>query len=160
MPVIREPRGRGIGEEEHEQMQVEPAGPSTGELSAVSGATPVTEMSPPPSTYLAGTLDGISSSLSMSSDTLRGALRTGSSLAQVAQQQGVSRSDLLKTVEAEMQQRRSARGAAPIDQTALDRIANRAIDRGRGGPASPAGADPTTSQVERDLPGNGVDAWA
>ncbi len=40
-------------------MHVDPTG-SGSELTAVTGADPVTEMSPPPSTYLSGTLDGIS----------------------------------------------------------------------------------------------------
>ena len=142
-------------------MHVEPAGSSGADLSAVTGLTPTTEMSPPPSTYLNGTLDGISSSLSLSSDALRTALGTGSSLAQVAQQQGVSRSDMLKTLETAMQQRRSERGVAPIDATALARIAERAIDRTRGGSAESAQSASTPAEAgQADATANGVDVWA
>ena len=142
-------------------MHVDPAGTSGSDLAAVTGADPVTEMSPPPSTYLSGTLDGISSSLSMSTDALRSSLGSGSSLAQIAAQQGVSRSDLLKTVETEMQQRRVDRGVAPIDQSALVRIANRAIDRGRGDAAAAQGVDPLDGPTQPGTAsGDGVDTLA
>lgn len=142
-------------------MHVDPAGSSGADLSAVTGLTPTTEMSPPPSTYLNGTLDQISSSLSLSSDALRNALRTGSSLGQVAQQQGVSRSDMLKTLETAMQERRNERGVAPIDATALARIAERAIDRTRGGSAESAPSTSTAAEAgQADTTTNGVDIWA
>lgn len=142
-------------------MHVEPAGSSGADLSAVTGLTPTTEMSPPPSTYLNGTLDQISSSLSLPSDALRSALRTGSSLAQVAQQQGVSRSDILKTLETAMQERRSERGVAPIDATALARIAERAIDRARGGSSESAPSTSTPTEAGQvDATAIGVDIWA
>lgn len=146
-------------------MQVDPTGSSGAGPTAVSGVDAVSEMSPPPSTYLSGTLDGISSSLGLSTDALRGDLRSGSSLAQVAQQQGVSRSDLLQTVESQMQQRRADRGLAPLDASAVDRIANRAIDRGRGGSSSATASsvDPGTTPDAPQPDGSstdGVDTWA
>jgi hypothetical protein len=147
-------------------MQVDPTGSSGAGPTSVSGVEPVSEMSPPPSTYLSGTLDGISSSLGLSTDALRGDLRSGSSLAQVAQQQGVSRSDMLQTIESQMQHRRADRGLAPLDATAVDRIANRAIDRSRGGSSSstPSPDDPGTTLATATPPEgsstDGVDIWA
>ena len=54
----------------------------------VSGLTPMTSTSPPPVAYLQGTLDGVAGMLSMSTDDLRAALRSGSSVSDVAARRG------------------------------------------------------------------------
>jgi hypothetical protein len=61
----------------------------------------------------------------MSDDDLESALRSGKSLAQVSSDKGVSRDDLLKSIE---QGLTSGQGTTP-DESRLDAIAQRIADR-------------------------------
>ena len=127
-------------------------------ISSVTGATPTTMTSPPPSPQLNGTLDGIAQSLSMTSDALRGSLAQGASITDLAQQKGVSRSDLVNQVESQIQQSRQARGLQPLDQTTLDRMVNRAFDRHRHhrGSATQAPADTNAAQASTTATAQGT----
>lgn len=120
---------------------------ANGGLSAVSGVQPTSMASPPPVGYLQGTLDGVAGLLGLSTPDVRTALKQGSSISDLAAAQGVSRSTVVDTIEAQVQKLRAARGAAPIDATALDRVVNRAIDRRLPSPAQtppPGTASPDT----------------
>jgi len=136
-------------------MQVEAIG--TGRVEATSGAWPTTGASPAPP-HMNGTLGGIAGSLGLTPDALRGRLRGGASLASVAAGQGVARSDLLATLEKAVQARRADQGLEAIDATTLDRIANRAIDRSRGGRSGGPPAQPATASSATLAPlGGGID---
>jgi len=114
-------------------VQIQPIGGSGPQVSAVAGATPMSTTSPPPTPHLDGTLDGIAQALSMDPSQLKSALSGGQSITDLAQQQGVNRNDLLKSVETTIQNTRQANGQQPLDQTQLDRMVNRAFDRHRTG---------------------------
>ncbi|MBV8258534.1 MAG: hypothetical protein JO073_12020 [Actinobacteria bacterium] len=100
--------------------------------SETTGVTPTTMASPPPAPYLQGTLDGVASLLSMSTDSLRSALKSGQSISDLAQQKGVSRDSIVQYIEQQVQQQRAADGQSPVPQDALDQVVNRAVDRHRG----------------------------
>jgi hypothetical protein len=131
-------------------MSIQSIGASTSGVAPIAGTTPTTMTSPPPSPHLDGTLDGIAGMLSMSPAALRSALKQGSSITDLAQQQGVSRDDLVKSVESQIQQRRQADGQQPLDQTALDHMVNRAFDRHRGGHHHHQHATSATSSTQTD----------
>ena len=122
----------------------------------VSGISPVSGMSPPPAGYLHGTLDGIAGMLSMSTPDLRAALKSGSSIADLAAQKGVSLDSIVRSVAQQVQQQRAAQGKPPLDQSVLDAGVNRAVNRHRGHHhhqvAAPAGssssAPPSTSSID------------
>ncbi len=97
-------------------------------LSSVHG-TPTTMASPPPTPALNGTLAGISSALGMGMGEVQSALKAGASITSLAGQQGVSRSSLLQSVQAQVQASRQQSGQPPLDQAVLDRMVNRAFDR-------------------------------
>lgn len=145
-------------------MDIQSIDPSLGGLTTVSGAMPTTMTSPPPTPHLNGTLDGIAQQLSMSPDALRSALGQGASITDLAQQQGVSRDDLVKSVEDQIQQQRAANGAQPLDQDTLDRMVNRAFDRHRGGHRhhhDAAAPTPATAQPQdASTPSGGIDLLA
>lgn len=104
--------------------------PSTGQSPAVSAApasTPMSMTSPPPAPALNGTLSGIAKQLGMNVANVQSALKQGSSIADLAAQQGVSTSAIVQSVQAQIQQTRQAAGQAPLDQTTLDRMVNRAV---------------------------------
>ncbi len=105
-------------------------------VSAVSGTTPTTMTSPPPSPAMNGTLKGISQQLGMSTGNVQSALRQGQSITDLAQQQNVSRSSLVQSAEGQIQRLRQASGQSPIDSTVLDRMVNRAFDHHRPAPAT------------------------
>lgn len=144
-------------------MDIQSIDPSLGGLTAVNGVTPTTMTSPPPTPHLDGTLDGIAQQLSMTPDALRAELGQGASITDLAQQKGVSRDDLVKSVEDQIQQQRAANGAQPLDQSQLDRMVNRAFDRHRGGhhhhnAASASTTAPATAQAhDSDATNGGVD---
>ena len=100
---------------------------------AVSGAQPMTMMSPPPTAYLQGSLSPVAHMLSMSMDDLRSTMKQGSSLSDIASQKGVSRSSLMSVIEQSVQQSRAAQGREPISSTILDSVIGNAVDRRRGG---------------------------
>ena len=102
----------------------------------VTGAAPTTMTSPPPSPHLAGTLDGIAGALGMPTSAVQLSLRQGASITALAAQTGVSRESLVTQVTDQIQQRRSALGLAPQDATTINRMINRAFDRGAGAGAA------------------------
>jgi hypothetical protein len=110
-------------------MSISPIGAWTPGVTAVSGTSPTTMTSPPPTPALDGTLSGIAQQLGMSTGSVQSALKQGSSITQLAAQQGVSRSSLVSSVQAQIQQARQTNGQPPADQTQLDRMVNRAFDR-------------------------------
>ncbi len=131
-------------------MQIQPPN-----VTGAEGAVPTTMESPPPSPQLMGTLGGIAQQLSMAPSALRSSLASGASITDLAAQQGVSRSTLLQSVEAQVQQNRQARGLAPLDGSTLDRMVNRAFDRHRGHGARAAessGSAATSSASEAAAP--------
>jgi hypothetical protein len=136
-------------------MQIDPA--MSGAVQAVNGASPTTMASPPP-TYMSGVLSSIAGQLGLSTETLRTQLQAGSSLTSIASNQGVARSDLVSFVAQQAQSRRSQQGLAPIDQTTLDRVINRAVDRGRPSNAtgSITGTTPSVTATVTD-PTTGID---
>jgi len=100
-------------------------------VSAVSAATPTTMTSPAPAPALNGTLNGIAQQLGMSVPTVQSALKRGSSITELASQQGVSRDALVSQVQTQIQQARQADGQPAADQSTLDRMVNRAFDAQR-----------------------------
>jgi hypothetical protein len=88
------------------------------------------------------TLAGIAAHLGMSAEDLQGALKGGESLAGLAEQQGVSRESIGTFIGAQMQRARMYSGQLPLDDDALARMVDRALDRGRqpdaGTPPAPA----------------------
>ena len=117
-------------------------------LTEVTGTMPTTMTSPPPTPSLNGTLSGISQQLGMSVGDVQRALKQGSSITGLAQQQGVSRDSVVQSVQSQIQQKRQAGGLPPVDQTTLDRLVNRALDRSRGAQVSAAGAADTDGDAD------------
>jgi hypothetical protein len=108
-----------------------------------------------------GTLAGIAAHLGMSADDLQTALKQGQSLAAVAEQQGVSRDSLGAFIGTQIQRARMYSGQLPLEDGALERTVDRALDRGRkpddGIPAPPpqtyeAVATATYASNARPLP--------
>jgi hypothetical protein len=79
-----------------------------------------------------GTLTAIAGELGVTLETVQSALERGGSLADLAEQQGVSRSSLATLVGAHVQSARLMNGQAPLDGHALERMVTRTIDRRRG----------------------------
>jgi hypothetical protein len=110
------------------------------------------------------TLAGIAGQLGMSAEDLQSALKQGQSLAGLAEQQGVSRESIGTFVGAQIQRARMYSGQLPLDDDALTRTVDRALDRGRrpetGTPAPPpqsyeAAATATYASNARPLPTDG-----
>lgn len=85
---------------------------------------------------LRSALTGIAQQLGMGVEEVQGSLKQGVSIGDLAERRGVSRSAVAGTLEHQIQQARQAAGQGPLDQSTLDRIVGRALDRGRQ-PASP-----------------------
>jgi hypothetical protein len=89
-----------------------------------------------------GTLAGIAGQLGMSAEDLQSALKQGQSIASLAEQQGVSRESIGSFLGAQIQRARLYSGQPALDDDALSRTVDRALDRGRrqdaGTPAAPA----------------------
>ncbi len=98
-------------------------------VSAADGAFPMTGASAPPTPALNGTMAGIAQTLQLPADSVRGQLRAGRSLADIASSQGVSRDDLATAIVRQVDRLRTARGQDPLDPTVADRMVGRAIDR-------------------------------
>jgi hypothetical protein len=79
----------------------------------------------------------------MSAEDLQAALKQGRSLASLAEQQGVSRESIGSFIGSQIQRARMYSGQLPLDDDALARTVDRALDRGRkqdaeaGVPAAP-----------------------
>ena len=123
-----------------------PLGPSP---THAAGLEPVTAMSPPPAPYLGGTLEGVSSLLAMAPGDVRGALKQGSSLADLAAGRGVGRDALVHYLTSQVETRRAAQGKAAINPQVLATVVGTAVDRRRGqsqslAPAASASTPPGT----------------
>jgi hypothetical protein len=107
-----------------------------------------------------GTLAGIANHLGMSAEDLQGALKQGQSLATLAEQQGVSRDSIGTFIGTQIQRARLYSGQPSLDDAGLERLVNRALDRGRpqdgAAPAAPrtyeAAATATYASNARPLP--------
>ena len=115
----------------------------TPSLPALTGSAPAA-LSTLPSAPGEGTLAGLATHLGMSTEDLQGALKQGRSIAELAEQQGVPRESAASFLSAQMQRARQFSGQPPLDDAALDRLVQRALDRGRrsgadadGEPAGP-----------------------
>ena len=99
----------------------------------------------------------------MSADDLQSALKQGQSLAGLAEQQGVTRESLGTFIGAQIQRARLYSGQPSLDDAGLERLVNRALDRGRpqdaGTPTAPqtfeAVATATYASNARPLPADG-----
>jgi hypothetical protein len=114
----------------------------TSSLPTASGSLAAAMASLPVPTGGDGTLAGIAAHLGMSADDLQAALKQGQSLAAVAEQQGVSRESIGGFIGTQIQRARMYSGQLPLEDGALERAVDRALDRGRkpdaGTPALPA----------------------
>jgi surface antigen len=119
-------------------MQIDPTQSSS--LHAVSGLTPTSMESPPPTAFLGGTIDGIAGQLGMTTAQLKAGLAGGTSLADIAQSRGVDRASLVASIEGQVKANRQSAGLQAIDAEQLDRAVTRAVDRGSQ-PAPPAATD-------------------
>jgi hypothetical protein len=122
----------------------------TPSLPASAGSTPVTVGNVPAAGGSEGTLAALANRLGMTADGLQSALKQGQSIAGLAEQQGVPRESVAEFLASRIQQARTSSGQPTLDQSALDRMVNRALDRGRpvpsgGGDGEAAG--PTAESV-------------
>jgi hypothetical protein len=110
------------------------------------------------------TLAGIADHLGMSTEDLQSALKQGESLAGLAEQHGVSRESIGTFIGAQIQRARMYSGQLPLDEDALARTVDRALDRGRrpdNGSPDPApqtleaAATATYASNARPLPSDG-----
>lgn len=115
----------------------------TPSLPALAGSPPAT-VSTLSSGSGEGTLAGIAEQLGMSTDSVQQALRDGQSIASLAEQQGVPRESVGTFIGTQIQRARLYTGQPQLDQGALDRMVERALDRGRpaGGAGTPDAASP------------------
>ena len=90
-------------------------------------------------------LAGIADQLGMSAEDLQAALKQGQSIASLAEQRGVSRESIGTFIGAQIQRARMYSGQLPLDQDALDRTVDRALDRGRRPDAATATPAPPPS---------------
>ena len=116
-------------------------------LPATSGSLAAAMASLPPSPAGEGTLAGIAAQLGMSAEDLQTSLKQGQSLASLAEQQGVSRESLGSFIGAQIQRARMYSGQLPLDQDALDRTVDRALDRGRRQDADASAPPPQTLEA-------------
>ena len=136
----------------------------TSSLPTASGSLAAAMANLPAPTGDEGTLAGIAAHLGMSADDLHAALKQGQSLATVAEQQGVSRESIAGFIGTQIQRARMYSGQLPLDDDALARTVDRALDRGRkqdaDTPAPPpqsyeAAATATYASNARPLPTDG-----
>ncbi len=134
----------------------------------VSGVMPTTSASAPPAPYLQGTLDGVANMLGLSTDNLRGALKQGSSISDIAARKGVSANSIVSYIEQQVQQQRASKGLAPVNQQSLDQVVSRAVNRHRNGhhhhaqaSTTPAASSaPPTSPAASSTSQSGLDLLA
>jgi hypothetical protein len=136
----------------------------TSSLPSASGSLAAAMANLPASTGGESTLAGIAEHLGMSAEDLQSALKQGQSLAGLAEQQGVSRESIGGFIGTQIQRARMYSGQLPLEDGALERAVDRALDRGRkpddGIPASPprsyeAVATATYASNARPLPTDG-----
>jgi hypothetical protein len=115
----------------------------TPSLPSASGSLAAAMASLPAPAGGESTLAGIAEHLGMSAEDLQSALKQGQSLAGLAEQHGVSRESIGTFIGAQIQRARMYSGQLPLDDDALARTVDRALDRGRredAGTAAPAQA--------------------
>lgn len=117
----------------------------TPNLPAASGSLAAALASLPPPSAGEGTLAAIAAHLGMSADDLQSALKQGQSLAGLAEQQGVARESLGTLIGAQIQRARLYSGQPSLDDAGLERLVNRALDRGR--PQDPGTGTPPAPQT-------------
>ena len=127
----------------------------TPRMPAVAGSTPVAVGTLPPASGAEGTLGALADQLGMSADSLQSALKQGQSIAGLAEQQGVPRESVAEFVSAQIQQARSYSGQPSLDQEALERMVDRALDRGR-----PAASSRSDGEAAGAAAADGVGAYA
>jgi transposase-like protein len=91
----------------------------------------MTMTSPPPAPALNGTLGFISGQLGMSVDSVKSALKGGSTIDQLAERQGVSADTLRKNVAAFIEQTRQRQQVPAIQPANLTRMLDRAFSHHR-----------------------------
>jgi hypothetical protein len=111
----------------------------TPSLPALAGSTPVGVGTLSPAGGPESTLAGLADRLGMTADGLQTALKQGRSIAGLAEQQGVPRESVAEFVGSQIQQARITSGQPMLDQSALERMVDRALDRGR--PTASSGGD-------------------
>ncbi len=114
----------------------------TPSLPSFTGSAPAALSTLPSAPGGEGTLAGLAEQLSMSTEEVQGALRQGQSIAGLAEQQGVPRESVASFVAGQIQRARQYSGQSPLDQSALERMVDRALDRGRRAD-TPAGGEST-----------------
>jgi hypothetical protein len=121
----------------------------TPSLPATAGSTPGGVGNLPPAPGAESTLTVLADRLGMSADGLQSALKQGQSIAGLAEQHGVPRESVAEVVATQIQQARSSSLQPPLDQGALERLVDRALDRGRAQDTSGTGeaAPPTAGGV-------------
>ena len=120
----------------------------TPSLPSASGSLAVAMASLPAPTGGESTLAGIAAHLGMSAEDLQSALKQGQSLAGLAQQHGVSRESIGTFIGAQIQRARLYSGQPSLDDDALSRTVDRALDRGRAqGAATPTPAPPPSFEA-------------
>jgi hypothetical protein len=95
------------------------------------------------------TLGGIADQLGMTVAGVQVALGQGESIASLGEHKGVARESLAQFIQGQIQRARTTNGQPPLDQTTLDRMVDRALDRGR----RPADAEAGGSGAEEAAPG-------
>jgi hypothetical protein len=110
-------------------MNIQPLGGASPAVTSIGASTPTTMASPPPAPALNGTLAGIARQLGMEVGDVQSALKAGQSITTLADQQGVSRDSLMRSVRDQVHNAAQAGGQAAPDPAAVDRMINRAFDR-------------------------------
>ena len=126
----------------------------TPSLPALAGSTPVGLGTLSPAGGPESTLGGLASRLGMTADSLQSALKQGQSIAGLAEQQGVPRETVAEFVGSQIQGARMTSGQPMLDPSALERMVDRALERGR--PAGSSGGDAEAASPSAD----GVGAYA
>jgi len=103
----------------------------TSSLPSASGSLAVALANLPAPSGGDGTLAGIAGQLGLSAEDLQSALKQGQSLAAVAEQQGVSRESIGSYIGTQIQRARLYSGQPSLDDEAMGRMVDRALDRAR-----------------------------
>lgn len=119
-------------------------------ISSIGGAVGVQPPPPPPNDTVRKAMDAAAQKLGMSDDDLRSALQSGSSLADVASQKGVSTDDLVSTMAD------SLKGAQLPDGVSATDAATKMVNRkgghhGHGHHGPPPSDDGSTDNVAKNV---------
>jgi hypothetical protein len=130
-------------------VDVPPTSAFTPNLPAATGSLAAALASLPPPPANEGTLAGIAAQLGMGAEDLQAALKQGQSLASLAEKQGVPREAIGTFIGAQIQRARLYSGQSALDDEALSRMVDRALDRGSRPdaetPAQPASFEATAT---------------